>query len=300
MHTRLTLRTSASGAAGIEFALLAPLMLVLMLGALELGIYFVRYESVQRSINNTTAAIQNAQGTSSDIQAAALDSGLGLVNYTTSPNYFCAMSYPDIASAKAGCTKGQWDISRPSGVASDAPYFVAVTAFVKQTALSQLTDFMPDMKTSNILEVNADFTTGSVINMPYDCTNQNKVLQADSTGKLSCLSIPLPPPTCNKNWQGVQFDGKNYTCLNVPPGTKAGSCKQSNLSCRYSYYDANTVAPAYFDRVSIDYGCACEEGWTKQEVGFSGMGSTPGCDEVYGVNTFKDQTMVWEYTCVKN
>jgi Flp pilus assembly protein TadG len=154
MYRRHLLSQSQQGIAAIEVALLLPLLMAILLGVLEFGIYFTKSSVVSRAVSSTSNSIQLMPNATS-LQTDARSSGFGLVNFTSGQNYFCALSYSTRALAEAGmCSNNnQWMTSTPAGHPAGQSYYVAIVASVRNTPLSGMTNFLPDIVVRNIVQV---------------------------------------------------------------------------------------------------------------------------------------------------
>jgi len=155
------LKRTNSGVAVIEFAIILPILILIILGVIEFGIYFLKYQTASRAAAIVAGSIQ-ANPSDATIQTLALNSGMAFANFAVSPNYICATSYTTQAAASAGlCTSGQWKTTMPTGGTAGTPYYVAVVAFIKQSAFTPGFTSLPDIKVPAVFEVGA--TTGSGI-----------------------------------------------------------------------------------------------------------------------------------------
>ena len=179
-------KRSNSGMAMIEFAFVAPVLILIMLGVIEFGIYFLRYQTASRAAAITAASIQT-NPSDATIQTLAKNSGLAFANLAAAPNYICAMSYTTQNAASGGlCTSGQWKTTAPGGVAAGTPYYIAVVAFIKQQSFTPGFNNLPDIKVSSV------FTVGGNANLPICTTNQ---VLTSTDGKTFTCSNPFPKIT---------------------------------------------------------------------------------------------------------
>jgi hypothetical protein len=139
------------GIAAVEFALILPVLLAILLGVLEFGVYFTKSSVVSRAVSSTSTAIQMSP-TAANLQTDAQNSGFGLVNFTGN-NFFCALSYSNRDAAGNYCTAGQWFTGAPAGHQAGTPYYVAIVASVRNQPISGITSFLPDMVVRNIVQV---------------------------------------------------------------------------------------------------------------------------------------------------
>ena len=66
IHSRIirNFKHSTSGVAAIEFALIAPVFLLILFAVIEFGLYFVKTEMVERTVSHVDSSLQlNPTGT---------------------------------------------------------------------------------------------------------------------------------------------------------------------------------------------------------------------------------------------
>jgi Flp pilus assembly protein TadG len=156
MHKHIFLKNN-HGIAAVEFALILPVLLLVLLGVLEFGVYFTKSSVVSRAVSNISAAIQMSP-TATNLQTDAQNSGFGLVSFTGN-NFFCAKAYSDRSAAGSYCIAGEWFTSTPAGHQAGTPYYVAIVASVQNTPISGITSFLPDMVVRNIITVGGNSTS---------------------------------------------------------------------------------------------------------------------------------------------
>lgn len=127
------LRQNISGIAAIEFAIIMPILFLLILGGVEVGYYIYKKQVLSRTVTITASAIQANPHieieTSQDpetgedittILARAKDlayaSGGGTIPYGTDGHYVCAKAYDPNVTNSVTCSAGEWDTERPDSV----------------------------------------------------------------------------------------------------------------------------------------------------------------------------------------
>ena len=150
-----TFRSDNSGVAIIEFALILPVLLLIVLGTVEYGTYFMRQQVVQRTMTTTASSIQ-LDPSDTTLQTEAYGTGAGLVNYQANGNYICARAYATSADAKSGlCSAGNWlitaaDAQVPAGTA----YYVALVSYVQQSSLTGMFhSLIPAIRVTSVFKV---------------------------------------------------------------------------------------------------------------------------------------------------
>jgi len=130
----------------ILFCVLLPVFLLLIVAVVEFGWYFIKDETVVRSVSITALAIQ-ANPSSTSLQSLANGSG-NFYTYGKNGNYICAMSYATLAAAQTQlCQSGEWDTGLPAGLSAGTVYYVAVKGYV---APFTLTNLLPYLNTAPI------------------------------------------------------------------------------------------------------------------------------------------------------
>ena len=142
-----------SGAAVIEFALILPVLLLILLGVLEFGLWFLRDQVVQRTTTTAASAIQQ-DPTNPDTEADAYASGASFVDYTLTGNYICAKAYKLRDDAKANlCAAGDWATTTPTGVTAGTAYYVALVANVNQNSVTTMfSKYIPPIKITSVFK----------------------------------------------------------------------------------------------------------------------------------------------------
>jgi Flp pilus assembly pilin Flp len=126
-----SLPSNNAGVAAIEFALILPILILMMLGILEFGVYFVKSQFVQRTVSGIANSVQLNAVDTVNIRNTAMGSGGTMVTYDDSANaFFCAKSYATLAAAQLGqCIPTDWLLAKPAD-ATGSTYYVAIQASV--------------------------------------------------------------------------------------------------------------------------------------------------------------------------
>lgn len=203
------------GAAAIEMAIILPILILLLIGAMEFGLHLLAGQTAQRSLDNITDSIQK-NPTDPNLQTIALNSGLSFAKFNEDPNFFCAKAYATLDEAQAGmCGAGEWDTTRPGSVGATAAYYVGIRAYVEPLALGIVSDYLPPVDYESVFQVNPGGLT------PPTCIG-DKVLQFDGTNyicaDISTVYAPIPP-NCNGSDKALQYFGGQFQCVTVTAGT---------------------------------------------------------------------------------
>jgi len=184
------LRKSDQGNAAIEFAVILPALLLIMLAVIEFGWYFLRADADNRALATASTAIMVSPSSTS--QAVANTYGTALVPFGQDGNYICAQAYQQQANAAAYCASGTWNVTTcaDTGAPCTTPYYVAVKAFAASKSLTGLASMVSLSATTvtqqNIVTVGAGGGGGG--SLPT-CT-AGQTLVANASGALTCGNIP--------------------------------------------------------------------------------------------------------------
>lgn len=263
LHRFSLLHRNRQGAVAIGFALMTPMLLLLLIGVLEMGVYFVKYEAAQRAVNTISRSIQG-DPLNTDLDDLAASSTSGLVNFNA-PNYICANAYTTVTEARAKLCgdKKEWNTKRPDGLDADAAYYVAVVAWVKNESISEFIS-LPDLQSTNIIQIGSD---GKI----PTCNLPNQALHADKKNKFACLTTPDFPPTCTGDLQTVKFNGTNFTCGDViPPGSTSPPANNNSTTSGFCVKHipstpncGTTVSPSLpATQATPESNCGCQPGWS--------------------------------------
>lgn len=259
-----------SGMAIIEFALMAPLFIGIIAAILEFGVYFVRYEAVQRAVSNAANAIINNPGDNTTQSNDAHAAGLGLVDFNGEGSFFCAQSYvtraeaDNAARAKVCPSTNSWSTGEPNGYTKGNSYYVAVVASVKQESLTTMLDtILPSLTAVSVVTISPQFK-------PTKCDGPGQYLTYNGTS-YSCATLPR----CTDG-TALFFDGSTVWCKPVtgqaPQGTMSGYCALNSRT------GANTSAekvtwPAKVN-TNVDgrgnAGCECYAPYESRQLGAGG------------------------------
>jgi Flp pilus assembly protein TadG len=148
--------TEKTGAAAIEAALVLPIILLLLGGMTELGVYFWRSQIINRGFTVTSSAVQNNPSDPNNLNTA-MQTGAGIIDVASAPNFFCAQSYTSQAAATAlGCSGTTWETTPPVGLPSGGPYYVAMrTKVVSPSFFPGLSGVLPDIEYSSVIPINS-------------------------------------------------------------------------------------------------------------------------------------------------
>lgn len=211
-----------SGVAAIEFAIVLPILIFLIIGAIEFGIHLLAGQTAQRSVASITDSIQK-NPTDANLFQVAQDSGLSFTQFNVEPNFFCAKSYATLEeSQESGCEKGDWDTSAPLGISKTTPYYVSLRAYAEPLTVGILTEYLP------VIDYASNFQVSQGSLTPPVCTGFNKVLQFDGTNYSCEDSVAIQVSKCTGTDRALQYDGSKFIC-----GTVTGKKSCTNFCARY-------------------------------------------------------------------
>lgn len=191
--SRKNVLSNESGLAAVEFALIAPLFLLLLFAMTEFGLYMMQRQIADRTVDRVASAIQrnagdhelidNSTGDDVLLQSIAYDSGTRFINFAPTgdegDDYVCAKSYPTYAEAKAGgCASGEFTTQPPAGV--NGGYYVIIKAHVEKRLIMPFASYLPPVDTFAVVLTepmmiprgtilpfaNSTCTTGMTVNSP--------------------------------------------------------------------------------------------------------------------------------------
>lgn len=157
------------GLAAIEFAFIAPILIILLTAIIDFGLYYLRAQTINRAVANISSALA-LNPLDESIAQLRQQGGLGFANLEGADNYLCAMSYHTQAEAEqSGCEgNATWYTAPPTPDLTE--YYVAINARVSEASLTGLfSDILPVIKVKNIIKVR---TTGGASCTAHDVYTQ--------------------------------------------------------------------------------------------------------------------------------
>lgn len=218
---------NSAGASGIEFAVILPLFILLSLGAIEFGLYFVKSEISNTAVSSISQSIQRDQNyyanmTTSQINALLVGYGSGLVKFapvgSNTGNIICVDAYKTAAEAEAAgnCGTTHFNTTNPNPAppvgTPPNPYYIAVRADLQRGTVTPFGKFVKATQNMQVVQSAGSVVVGTLT--PPVCNKQGDALQWNGT-QFVCTS--LIPPQCNAPWKKLQYDAKTgFTCPTVP------------------------------------------------------------------------------------
>ncbi len=165
-HTQTTDRKNFllanDGVAVIEAAFVLPLLLAVLFGGIEFGMYFLKSNLNNNNMSAASRAVQNDPSDPSNRQLLTQTSLL-----SDESNVACAKSFVTFNAAENGdCVNGEWDTLAPANMPEgQSAYFVLIKSDVASASLSGLFDeLLPNNKLQQVIKVNEQTNNGWVCN----------------------------------------------------------------------------------------------------------------------------------------
>lgn len=232
------------GVGAIEFAILLPIFLILSLGVMEFGMYFVKDEIINSTISTISQTIQRDPTYYQSLTPAQLTQleksyGSGLIDFTKPGNYICVDTYSTQAAAAGAvtCTSTHFNTTNP-GITT--PYYIAVRGNLPKGGITPLGNFVSGVKNIQVNQSSGIVAIGNLT--PPACTTPGYFLQYNPAN--ATATPPKNPWECNPisqsgsgvgdcsaPWQKMVFnpklvnsDGTNgmYGCMDIPWTFAAG------------------------------------------------------------------------------
>lgn len=197
------------GATIIETAIVLPVLLFIIMGGIELGIYFIKQRIVARAVDSVIIPLQlNPNDEDREIEKQIRGSGMGEFDFSignNQGNYICARAYSSFEEARqklcmvASSSDNGW---RPEArfwmLNPTKPYYIAVVAHARYRGVIGFGKILPDIHEWHVFQV-----------IPSDISSAiGKALTPD-------LKIPAtngqPNSSSNKNNQATGIPGNNTT-----------------------------------------------------------------------------------------
>lgn len=254
MHTHTFIKHQ-SGAAIIEFALISPILILILLGVIEFGLFFYKDQTIQRAVNSAVNSIQS-NPTDPNLRNTLVNSIRNVVNFDANGNILCADSYATEAAAKSGLCRNTsiFMTSKPAGINSTDPYYIVLVSSVKTNAISSLiSKVLPqDIKSTTIFRVDQVSTTATSKTTIANCNGPNQLLQTDGSGNLVCGTLATStPPNCTEPNKALHYNNGSYSCDTI---TLSSNSRKSidPSSCRIARNTYWSGSPSFVSGASCN------------------------------------------------
>ena len=195
---------NTKGTVLIEMAIVLPVLLFIILGGIEIGIYFFKQHIVARTIDSVIVPLQlNPKDSSREIEMLVRKSGMGIIDFSVNNNagnYICVRAYKDLSIAQrnlCSVNKGEngW---RPDpfywGLNQNKPYYIAIVAHVEYKGLTSIGGFLPAIKEWHVFQITP---TAVSMDLPIKLPQPTNALSANPLQNQP--QNPPPPPVPNGN-----------------------------------------------------------------------------------------------------
>ena len=198
------------GAAIIEAAIVLPVLLLIIMGGIELGIYFIKQRIVARAVDSVIIPLQlNPSDEDREIEKQIRGSGMGEFDFSignNQGNYICARAYSSFEEARqklcivASTSDNGWHPEAGFSMLNPSkPYYVAVVAHARYRGIVGFGKILPDINEWHVFQVT-----------PSDISSAlGKALNSDIQTPIN--SVQKPDNTDNNNNNNKAANGKNVT-----------------------------------------------------------------------------------------
>lgn len=206
---RKALLKNDKGTAAVEFGIILPTILVLLLGAIDMGMYFTKYEITSNALNTITQTLQqdpNHQFTATEISSY----GAGVINFNSAGNgnYICVNAYITLPATPPSTCAGPsvFSLTLPPGHL----YYIYVIATVQHATVTPLGNFIASMVNIRNITEHTGYVLVGINHMP-NCTGNGGLVTSNATGTgFACV----PVPNCGNN-QMLNYVSGSFTCVNI-------------------------------------------------------------------------------------
>lgn len=239
LHSRFSsFRNAHDGATMIEFAILMPVFILLVVAVMEYGLYFLKSLSASRALG------AGAQALMVDPQdprnQAIINAAGGFGDYE-----ICAQSYLDHGSAEGGdCIGTTFVTGAPTGATDD--YYILLKASATTESVTQLFDeFLPDINERQVVKIDmcAEDSVRVVdasgawqckqAHAAQQCPSGEALAGFDANGDMICVPIQAGGVNCiEKPWVGLGVNSCDANEFEIP-GVSVGGASHitGNVVC---------------------------------------------------------------------
>lgn len=198
----LVILLNNDGIGVIEFAVLLPILLIIVLGIIEFGMFFVKSEIIASTVSNISLTLQRTPTYFSSMNPTQQNAwlagiGSGLIKFSNvgdiSPggNHLCVDAYTTVNASLIvpPCTITHFNTSNPN-VNHEIPYYISVRINLAKSTVTPLGAFVPVVKNIEINQSSGSVQVGAMI--PPNCMQTGYALQYDAKKGLF-LCNPIAP-----------------------------------------------------------------------------------------------------------
>ncbi len=185
----------------IELAIALPVLLLIILGGIEIGLYFSKKHIVARAVDSVIIPLQlNPSDKKREIESTIRGSGMGMVDFSAgnnSGNYICAKAYQKLEVAQQStCNAASgWHPEASYWLLNpNKPYYIAIAAHAKYKSFFGVGKFLPDINEWHVFQV-----TPPTISIPVN----TPIPQPTTDEKPPTIA---PPMDSNQNYNPNSID----------------------------------------------------------------------------------------------
>lgn len=242
-----SLSKDAKGATAVEIATLLPLFLIVMLGIIDMGQYFLKNEVASNTLNNITQVLEQNPANAYTLNFSQYGDAYINFHTTNNGNYICVWISPT-PLANPACNGPSSSVT-VGAITAGKPYYIYSAVRVGHALITPLGNFVASIKnlkntTGNAIVQNTGWllvnngipncSGGLLTSVPtnttaFSCvtpcsTGSNQVLSF-SNGVFTCPNIQST--VCKNPWQ--EWNAQTNQCDNVPYIIAAGMANPNIL-----------------------------------------------------------------------
>ena len=161
-----------AGAVLIEMAIALPVLLLLIFGGIELGLYFIKQHITARAVDSVVIPLQlNPNDPRREIEMQIRNSGMGFIVFSLgnkAGNYICVRAYSDFANAQKNLCKpinsfdDGWHPEASHWLLNPIqPYYLAIVAHVEYKNLLGMGAILPPINEYHVFQVSPSIMQNS-------------------------------------------------------------------------------------------------------------------------------------------
>lgn len=172
----LKLLRNSQGAAIIEAALVLPVLILVVMGGIEIGVYFIKQRIVARAVDSVIIPLQlNPSDEDREIEKQIRNSGMGAFDFSignVDGNYVCTRAYSSFEEARSKlCTVTStsdhgWHPEAKFWMLNPTkPYYVAIVAHARYKSIIGSKSFLPDINEWHVFQVTPSALPAAITNI---------------------------------------------------------------------------------------------------------------------------------------
>lgn len=203
---------SSAGNSAISFAIVLPVLLLIILAVIEFGLYFIKDQTALNGIGAVSNILESNPADDKAQEFAATYGG-NFLGFDKDPNYFCAKAYETWPEANLGSCVAGWNTSRPAGMDVNETYFIAIAARTEKFKVA-ISDFLPDIHQTAVVqfgmkapEVALEFFESDLACNVHQWRYIVGATTEDTFCSLSGVDIDTPKPVSGYHCQLTRLNG---------------------------------------------------------------------------------------------